>query len=108
MKWSNLNELFPSFINRALATGLIELDKKLAGFASDNAVLTGVETRTSSPIRIHRDEKLEASIAGIYPCGEGGGYAGGIVSSAIDGLRCAEMIISKYRKTEVLDEKVFK
>lgn len=108
VKWSNLNELFPSFINRALATGLIELDKKLAGFASDDAVLTGVETRTSSPIRIQRDEKLEASIAGIYPCGEGGGYAGGIVSSAIDGLRCAEMIISKYRKTEVSDEKVFK
>jgi uncharacterized FAD-dependent dehydrogenase len=69
------------------------LDKKLKGFAYPDAVMTGVETRSSSPVRILRDENLNANIQGLIPCGEGGGYAGGIMSAAVDGIRCAEKII---------------
>lgn len=100
VKYTNLHELFPSFISEALMEGLEGFDKKLKGFMMDDAILTGVETRSSSPLRIERDrESLECfNVAGLYPCGEGGGYAGGIVSAAIDGLRCAEKIISKYQK----------
>ena len=67
-------------------------DKKIAGFAHDDAVIAAVESRTSSPVRIVRDELFESNIKGIYPCGEGAGYAGGIVSSALDGINCASKI----------------
>jgi uncharacterized FAD-dependent dehydrogenase len=67
------------------------MDRRLKGFANPDAVLTGVETRTSSPVRIQRDEQLQSvSAKGLFPCGEGAGYAGGITSSAADGLRVAE------------------
>ena len=69
--------------------------QKIKGFADPAAILTGVETRTSSPLRFFRDELFESNIKGIYPSGEGAGYAGGIVSSAIDGLAVAEAIIKK-------------
>ena len=74
------------------------MDKKVKGFADNDAILTGVETRTSSPVRILRnpDNLNSVSISNLYPCGEGGGYAGGIVSSAIDGLKIAEKIIENY------------
>ena len=70
------------------------LDKKLRGFADSDAVLTGVETRSSSPVRIVRNENCVASVEGLYPCGEGAGYAGGILSAAVDGLRCAEALMA--------------
>lgn len=74
------------------------LDKKLKGFAYQDAVLIGVETRSSSPIRMIRNKEdcTSIQIKGIYPCGEGAGYAGGIVSAAIDGLRCSEQLIGMY------------
>lgn len=95
---ANLNVLFSNEMNDALKQGLLNFDKKLEGFASEDAIITGVETRSSSPIRIVRDINTlySTSVNGVYPCGEGAGYAGGIVSSAIDGLRCAEKLISEY------------
>ena len=73
------------------------LGKKLTGFDSANAILTGVETRTSSPVRILRKSDFTAeNIEGLYPCGEGAGYAGGITSAAVDGLRCAMAVMRKY------------
>ena len=66
------------------------------GFDRGDAVLAGVESRTSSPIRIWRDEGLESSVKGLYPCGEGAGYAGGITSAAMDGIRAAEAVAKKY------------
>ena len=77
---------------------LPKLDKKLNGFAMNDAVLTGVETRSSAPIRIVRDEETLESVTleQLYPCGEGAGYAGGIVTAAVDGIKCAEKIIQRY------------
>jgi len=72
------------------------LDRKLPGFAYPSAALTAIETRSSSPVRIVRGEDLQSNIKGLYPAGEGAGYAGGIVSSAIDGMKVAEKIIEKY------------
>jgi uncharacterized FAD-dependent dehydrogenase len=73
------------------------MDKKLRGFAASEAVLTAVESRTSSPVRIERDESLQSvSVKGLYPCGEGAGYAGGITSSAADGLRVAEILFATF------------
>jgi hypothetical protein len=68
------------------------LNRKLPGFAHPDGVLTGVETRSSSPVRICRDEGLQSPLRGLYPCGEGAGYAGGIVSAAVDGIRVAEAV----------------
>lgn len=97
--FSNLNEILPSEISDSMKEGIICLDKKLCGFANGDAVLTGVETRSSSPIRILRNKELECvSVCGLYPCGEGAGYAGGIVSAAVDGIKCAEMVIAKANK----------
>ena len=73
-------------------------DKKIKGFANKDAILTGVETRSSSPVKIVRDENLVANVKGIYPCGEGAGFAGGIVSAAVDGIKVAERIIEKYKQ----------
>ena len=71
------------------------LDRKLHGFACPDGVLTGVESRSSSPVRILRGEDFQSPIRGLYPCGEGAGYAGGITSAAVDGIRVAEAIASK-------------
>ena len=77
-----------------LRTGLRLFDRKIKGYASADAVLTGVETRTSSPVRVLRGEDYEAfGIRGLYPCGEGAGYAGGIMSAAVDGIRGAEHVL---------------
>ena len=80
-----------------LRLGLHAFDGRLRGFACPDAVLTGVESRTSSPVRVLRDESLQSQVAGVYPCGEGAGYAGGIMSAAVDGLRVAGEIIGTYR-----------
>ena len=69
--------------------------QNLNGFANPDSILTGIETRTSSPVRILRDENLVSNINGLYPCGEGAGYAGGIVSAAVDGIKCAIEILKK-------------
>ena len=86
----------PEFICQSLRLGIPEMGKKIKGFDSPDAVLTGVESRSSSPVRINRGEDLQSlSLGGLYPCGEGAGYAGGIVSAAVDGMKCAEEIIRK-------------
>lgn len=94
---TNINNIFPDYISNALKSGIRLLGKKLKGFDDGDAVLTAVESRSSSPIRILRNtDTLESiSIQGLYPCGEGAGYAGGIISAAVDGIKCAEKIINK-------------
>ena len=93
----DLNKLFPSYITESMKAGVADMDKRLHGFASPDAVLTGVETRFSSPVRILRNDRCESvSAAGVYPCGEGCGYSGGITSSAADGILVAEKICEKY------------
>ena len=90
----NIREILPKFICDAMAEVIPIMDKKLKGFASDDAILTVPETRSSSPVQITRDsESLQSKIKGLYPCGEGAGYAGGIMSAALDGIKCAEAII---------------
>ncbi len=86
---SNLNELFPEYIVQTLKEGILYFDKKIKGFANPDAILTAIESRSSSPVRILRDENLESNIQGLYPCGEGVGYAGGIMTAAVDGIKCA-------------------
>ncbi|OPJ56346.1 NAD(P)/FAD-dependent oxidoreductase [Alkalithermobacter paradoxus] len=95
---TDLRECLPEFVVETMKESIIQLDKKLNGFALHDAILTGVETRSSSPIRIVRDEgNFESvNIKGLYPGGEGAGYAGGIVSAAVDGIKIAESIIMKY------------
>ncbi|MBE6668424.1 MAG: hypothetical protein E7607_08980 [Ruminococcaceae bacterium] len=101
VRLASMDDCLPPFVCRELRYGLQSFDRKIAGFASDTAVLSGVETRTSSPLRILRGENLTAlGNDGIYPCGEGAGYAGGITSAAIDGIRVAEKIISRFFPTE--------
>ena len=92
----DLNSILKEYISSSLKEAMEEFNKKIKGFSDSNPLLAGVETRTSSPIRIIRDDLLESNIKGIYPCGEGSGYAGGITSSAIDGIKVAEEIIKKY------------
>lgn len=99
--WCDLSELFPDYITQSLREGIKEMDKKLAGFASPGAVLTGPETRSSSPVRILRNDKFESNIKGIYPCGEGAGYAGGITSAAVDGIKAAEAIARSCQSTAI-------
>lgn len=95
--WCDLHELFPARITRVLEQAIPALGKKLRGFDAPDAVLTAPETRSSSPVRILRDERCEAAIRGLYPCGEGAGYAGGITSAAVDGLRCAESVLDALK-----------
>lgn len=92
--YADFNEIFPSFITESLKQGIKLFDRKINGFADKSAVLTAPETRSSSPVKVLRDENLiSLSVKGIYPCGEGAGYAGGIVSAAVDGILVAEKII---------------
>jgi len=97
VKGYDLSAILPFFIHRSIRSALPILDRKLNGFAIPDAVLTAVETRSSSPVRILRDEKLDSGISGLIPCGEGCGYAGGIVSAAVDGIRCAEKILGAVK-----------
>ncbi|MDD2908094.1 MAG: FAD-dependent monooxygenase [Candidatus Gracilibacteria bacterium] len=93
---TSLDTCLPEFVIKAIRKALPILDKKIKGFADPNALLIGIEARTSSVIRMFRDSSCESNIKGIYPAGEGAGYAGGITSSAIDGLIVGENIIKKY------------
>ena len=91
---ADIQKIFPDFVNQALKEGIKQLDKKLSGFADKSALLTAPEARSSCPVRIVRDEELcSVSIKGLYPCGEGAGYAGGIMSAAVDGIKVAEKVI---------------
>ncbi len=96
VKPTSLDTCLPDYVIESLRAAIPLLERKIKGFASPEAILTGVETRTSSTIRIERDENLQSNIIGIYPAGEGAGHAGGIVSSAIDGIKVAESIIGKF------------
>ena len=92
---SNLNEILPDFISKTLIGGIKYFDKSIKGFAHPDAILTGVETRSSSPVQITRNENKQSNIKGLYPCGEGAGYAGGIMSAAVDGIKCAIAVLTQ-------------
>jgi len=94
--FSNLNEILPHEISESLKEAFPNLGKKIKGFDNGDIILAGIESRTSSPVRIIRNEDYISNIKGVYPCGEGAGYAGGITSAAIDGLKVAEAILKKY------------
>lgn len=94
VKWCDLDACLPMIVAQALREALPILGRRLIGFDHGKAVLTGIETRSSSPVRIIRNARLQASLTGLFPCGEGAGYAGGIMSAAIDGLRCARAALS--------------
>jgi uncharacterized FAD-dependent dehydrogenase len=87
----------------ALREAVPLFERRLRGFATRDAVLTGVETRSSSPVRVLRDDTLQSNLRGVYPCGEGAGHAGGIMSAAVDGMRCAEALLERLRPVRSLD-----
>jgi uncharacterized FAD-dependent dehydrogenase len=99
-KFSLPDEYLPTFMTETLRLGIPAMAQKLPLFNDPEAILTGIESRSSSPVRIVRDETYQSvSVKGLYPCGEGAGYAGGITSAAVDGLRCAEALISSKAET---------
>ena len=92
--FGRLDTLFSDEIYETLVSGINDFGKKIKGFSREDAILSGVESRTSSPVRIERDESFQSvSIRGLFPCGEGAGYAGGIMSAAVDGIKCAEKLL---------------
>ena len=95
---ANVREILPEIVAASIEEGIRCFDQKLQGFADPDALLSGVESRTSSPLRISRDPStMEGSVKGLYPCGEGAGYAGGITSAAMDGIRMAEAVAGQLR-----------
>ena len=100
VRFGAMEEVFPDAICSRLREAIKHFDKLIEGFALYDAVLTAPETRSSSPVRLIRSADLDSSVRGLYPCGEGAGYAGGIVSAAVDGMRCAERIISIHRSED--------
>ena len=94
--WTNIRQIFPEVIADALEQGILMFDRKLKGYADPDTVLSAVESRTSSPVRILRDQTMQSVVRGLYPCGEGAGYAGGITSASMDGLKVAESVSQKY------------
>ncbi len=97
VSFSNLRKILPKPISESLIEGIQQFGAVISGFDRGDSILAGIESRTSSPIRIHRNERLESQIKGLFPCGEGAGYAGGITSAAMDGLKVAEEIARRYR-----------
>ena len=94
---ADLGSLLPDELANGLRTGLAAFGRKLRGYDAPDTLLTGLETRTSSPVRLVRGEELEClALPGLYPCGEGAGYAGGIMSAAVDGLRVARAIVQRF------------
>lgn len=93
--WADVSQILPEECNQAFVEGMEVFGRQIKDFDREDAILLGVESRTSSPVRIHRNEEMQSEIRGIYPCGEGAGYAGGITSAAMDGIRVAEAI-AKY------------
>jgi uncharacterized FAD-dependent dehydrogenase len=99
-RWSAVREVLPGFVAEAVARGLEILDRRLPGFAGSHALVTAPETRASAPFRIDRDAttRMSTTVQDLYPIGEGAGYAGGIISAAIDGLKTADALIRRYGK----------
>ena len=95
-KLTNLNDILPDFISQSLKEAFDNFNKKIDGFADDDCILAAIETRTSSPVRIVRGDNFQSEIKGLYPAGEGAGYAGGIMSAAMDGMKVAERILFEY------------
>ena len=98
VRWGALEGCLPDFVLASLREAVPLFDRKLRGYALPDAVLTGVETRSSSPVRIVRDESGQSNLRGLFPCGEGAGYAGGILSAAVDGIRQAEAVLEALRQ----------
>ena len=98
VKWTDLHDCLPPWMTESLEAALPLLDGKLPGFAHPDAVLTAVESRSSSPVRMPRGEDYQSTLRGLFPCGEGAGYAGGILSAAADGMRCAEQLLTDERQ----------
>jgi len=96
--WCDLHDVLPGALTRAMEQALPRLDSNLKGFANADAVLIAPETRSSSPVRILRGENRQSQVRGLYPCGEGAGYAGGIMSAAVDGIMTAEAILDELKK----------
>jgi len=96
--FANLNEILPDYISKALKEAIPYFDTKIKGFGRDDTIIAGIESRTSSPVRIERNDMFVSNIKGIYPIGEGAGYAGGITSAAIDGIKTAEKIAETYKR----------
>lgn len=95
--FARLDKIYPDVIIDSISEAIVQMSRKLKGFDMEDAILTGVETRSSSPVRILRDEKCESvNVKGLYPSGEGAGYAGGIVSAAVDGLKTAQFVIAEF------------
>lgn len=97
-RYADVSQILPQECNRAFVEGMEQFGRQIRGFNRQDALLLGVESRTSSPVRISRDDTCQSAIRGLYPCGEGAGYAGGITSAAIDGLKVAEEIAKVYRR----------
>ncbi len=95
-QWSDVSTILPKECNKAFVEGMESFGRQIKGFNRPDAILLGVESRTSSPVRIHRDKDMQSVIKGLYPCGEGAGYAGGITSAAMDGMRVAEAIAKEF------------
>lgn len=91
-EWCDIKDIMPEELNRSFIEGMESFDRSIHGFAADDVILAGIESRTSSPVRIVRDERYISNIDGVFPCGEGAGYAGGITSAAIDGIKVAEAV----------------
>ena len=91
--WTDVSMIMPCSFNRAFVEGMDKFDRNIKGFASPDVILAGIESRTSSPVRITRDENFKANFENVFPCGEGAGYAGGITSAAMDGIKTAEKIV---------------
>ncbi len=96
--FADVSRILPRECNRAFVEGMAQFGRMIPGFDREDAVLSGIESRTSSPVRILRDETLQSSLSGLYPCGEGAGYAGGITSAAMDGIRVAEAVAASICK----------
>lgn len=101
--WADLSGLLPGECSEAFIDGMESFGRQIEGFDRPDTVLLGVESRTSSPVRIDRDETLQSKVRGLYPCGEGAGYAGGITSAAMDGLRVAEQIAAEFAPRQTAD-----
>lgn len=99
--FANINEIFPYYINDSIKEAMDDFGKKIKGFDNPDTILAGIESRTSSAVRMERDKDLVSNIKGIYPSGEGAGYSGGITTSAIDGIKTAEKIIEKYTNKNI-------
>lgn len=101
---SNINEIYPSYITEAIKEAISVFGTKIKGYDREDAIVAGIESRTSSPVCIKRDEEFISNIKGIYPCGEGAGYAGGITTSAMDGMKVAEAIMKVYQPSEKIND----